>query len=141
MTNKYKKHITDEISYTPKFKSLDVFIRDLIDDLNKIFKLNKQSEINIKIIKKELDLLLVNTKKNFNKRGGKLLEKPGYLNGTGTSGSLGTLANDMSCSVQALFQTMEHGFEAIVDLVKLPMDMGTAFEAKNAPNPSSIKID
>ena len=76
--------------------------------------------------------------KTYNiKKGGKVFEKPSYVNGTGTSGSLGTLANDMSCSVQALFQTLESGFKTIVDLVELPMDMGTAFEAKNAPNPNS----
>ena len=130
--NKHSNNATFE-------KKINNYIDKLLNFFEKEFNLGKNIIINLMI--KQLEILNVKSKTYNNKIGGKIFEKPSYINGTGTSGNLGTLANDMSCSVQALFQTLESGFKTIVDLVEFPMDMGTAFEAKNAPNPNSIKID
>lgn len=115
------------------------YVKKLIIFFEKEFNLEKHAVESLMI--KQLEILNIKSSTYNNKKGGKVFEKPSYVNGTGTSGNLGTLANDMSCSVQALFQTLESGFKTIVDLVEFPMNMGTAFEAKNAPNPNSIKID
>lgn len=140
----YYKNFLDIITKNGKNKlnlerKIEIFVKKLVTFFKKEFNLEKDAIENL--ILKQLKILNIKSKNYNNKKGGNIFEKPSYVNGTGTSGNLGTLANDMSCSVQALFQTLESGFKTIVDLVEFPMDMGTAFEAKNAPNPNSIKID
>ena len=135
---KYEKRILEKNLNNIKFKGLHIFIRLIVNDFSSIFKIS--NEITYKLMIKEIDMVTINTKNINNKNGGSVLPNPSYLSGTGTSGHFSTLTKDMECTIIALADTLASGVKVVKDLVELPMNMGTAFEAKTAPKPSDIHI-
>lgn len=135
---KYEKRILEKNLNNIKFKGLHIFIRLIVNDFSSIFKIS--NEITYKLMIKEIDMVTINTKNINNKNGGSVLPNPSYLSGTGTGRSFSTLVKDMDCTVKAFAATLISGTKVVKDLIELPMDMGTAFEAKGAPKPSDIHI-
>ena len=134
---KYKKRIKSKNYKNFKFNELRVFILKLITFFNSNFQIKKG----------ELSNFLINNFKNYNKKyfnvqsGGKILSQPRYVNGTGSSGNLGTLVNNIGCSVAAGVESIIQAGKVVVELIKFPGDMGTAFTSSSAPNPNNVSID
>jgi len=58
----------------------------------------------------------------------------------GTGGSIGTLAENIVGTIIYTINSVINSVGVVTDLIELPSDMGTAFSAKNAPNPNNIDI-
>lgn len=77
-------------------------------------------------------------KKQIKQKGG--FEGISYDAG-GTSGWPWTLAEDIIGTIIYTINGVVNAVGVVDDLINLPSDMGTAFAAKNAPNPDSIDIN
>jgi len=135
--NKYKKKIKNKNYKNFKFNELRVYVNNLINFFNK--------KIGIK--KSKLNVFITNNLKNYIRKysniqtGGKLLSEPGYVSGTGSSGSFDTLISNIGCTIASGFESIVQAGKVVVELIEFPSNMGTAFSSQNAPNPDNISID
>ena len=58
----------------------------------------------------------------------------------GPGGGIGDLAEDIVGTIIYTINSLTNSIGVVTDLIELPADMGTAFSAKNAPNPNDVKI-
>ena len=83
-------------------------------------------------------------KEKRGKRTGKGKMRGGYegikYDAGGPGGNLGDLAEDIVGTIVYTINSITNSIGVVTDLIELPADMGTAFSAKNAPNPNDVNI-
>lgn len=78
----------------------------------------------------------VNKEKNKKKmKGGQIRYDAG-----GPGGSIKTLAENIIGTIVYTINSLTNSVGVVKDLIELPADMGTAFSAKNAPNPNDVDV-
>ena len=103
------------------------------------------SNKNKKITRKKVNSSNKKTSKKTNKKQKKQKQigggwDPGY-NAGGMTWNYGlNFVEDIVGTVLWGVASLVNGVETVVDLVNIKRDMGTAFSAKNAPNPDSIDV-
>ena len=101
------------------------------------------SNKNKKITRKKVNSSNKKTSKKTNKKQKKQIGggwDPGY-NAGGMTWNYGlNFVEDIVGTVLWGVASLVNGVETVVDLVNIKRDMGTAFSAKNAPNPDSIDV-
>ena len=103
------------------------------------------SNKNKKITRKKVNSSNKKTSKKTNKKQKKQKQigggwDPGY-NAGGMTWNYGlNFVEDIVGTVLWGVASLVNGVETVTDLVNIKRDMGTAFSAKNAPNPDSIDV-